>query len=160
MFRWILVIVVIAGAYLAAAHFSGGAFYTFGLPLGGERAQLRATALSFMEDLKFKDFERAASYHAPDKQDTVDIPYLLQRLFVQKPEALEVMDYEIIFAEIDSTNIRARVKSRVKAKDLVKGKIRTQEMMLFFHRTSQSAPWYMELESSLRKTEAKSNKKH
>ncbi len=160
VFRWILIISISLGGYLGAAHYSGGAFYTFGLPLGGERGHLRATVLSFMEDLKFKDYERAASYHTPEKQKTVDIPFLLQRLFVQKPEALEVMDYEVIFAEIDSTGIRARVKSRVKAKDLVRGKIRTQEMMLFFHRASRSAPWYMELEESLRRTKAKPNKQH
>ena len=112
--RWVLLLVVLlAGGYIGAAHLSGGAFPTLGLPLGGERSMLRETVRAFLEDIQFKDFERAASYHAPDKRDTVDIPFLLERLFLQKPESLDIMDYEIVFAKIDSTRRRARVKARV-----------------------------------------------
>ena len=159
--RWVLLLLVLAaGGYIGAAHFSGGAFPTFGLPLGGERAMLRETVRSFLEDIQFKDFDRAASYHAPEKRETVDIPYLLERLFQQKPESLDIMDYEIVFADVDSTGKRARVKARVKVKNLALGDIREQEFILFFHRDSVSAPWYMELESSLRQTEAEKGKKH
>ena len=73
-------------------------------------------ALDFLEDIQFKDFASAAGYHAPDLIESVDIPFLLQRLFAVKPEALDIMDYEIVFAEIDSSELRARVKSRVKVK--------------------------------------------
>lgn len=159
--RWpLLLLVLLAGGYVGAAHLSGGAFPTLGMPLGGERAVLRETVRSFLEDIQFKDFGRAASYHAPDKRDTVDIPFLLERLFLQKPESLDIMDYEIVFAKVDSTGKRARVKSRVKVKNLAKGDIRDQEFILFFHRDSPSAPWHMELESSLRRTEAEKGKKH
>ena len=159
--RWVLLLVVLlAGGYIGAAHLSGGAFPTLGLPLGGERSMLRETVRAFLEDIQFKDFERAASYHAPDKRDTVDIPFLLERLFLQKPESLDIMDYEIVFAKIDSTRRRARVKARVKVKNLAKGDIREQEFIVFFHRDSVDAPWYMELESSLRQAEAEKGKKH
>ena len=70
------------------------------------------------------------------------------------------LDYEIVFAKIDSTRTRARVMARVKVKDLVKGDIREQEFILFFHRDPPESPWYMELESSLRQTEADEGKKH
>ena len=158
--RWLAVLVVLAGGYMAAAHFSGGAFPTFGLPIGGDRAWLRSTTRSFLEDIQFKDFDRAASYHAPDKRDSVDIPFLLERLFLQKPESLDIMDYEIVFAKIDSTRLRARVKARVKVKNLAKGDVRDQEFILFFHRGSAEAPWYMELESSLRQLSGTEGKKH
>lgn len=161
MFRWtLLVMVLLAGGYLGAAHFSGGAFPTLGLPLGGERTWIRNTVRAFLEDIQFKDFDRAASYHAPDKRDSIDIPYLLERLFLQKPESLDIMDYEIVFAKIDSTGKRARAKARVKVKNLVKGDIREQELVLFFHRDSPGSPWYMELESSLRRIAGEKGKKH
>ena len=157
LFRSLLVIVV--GGYVAAAHFSGGAFPTLGLPLGGERGLLRSTTTSFLEDIQFKDFDKAASYHAPDKRDEVDIPFLIERLFFQKPESLDVMGYEIMFADVDSTRLRARVKARIKVKSLANGSIQERELMLFYHRETLEAPWYMELESSLRQLSAEKGKK-
>lgn len=161
MIKWVLILLLLlGGGYFAAAHFSGGAFPTFGLPIGGEEAWLRRTATQFWEDIQFKDFDKAAQYHAPDVRDTVDIPYLLERLFMIKPEALDLMEYEIVFADIDSTNLRSRVKTRLKIKDLVRNNIREQEVMLYFHRDTTSDPWYMVLESSLRAVEADKEKKH
>lgn len=149
-----LVVVAIAaallGGYLGAAHFSGGAFPTLGLPLGGDRGLLRRTALSFMEDIQFKDFDQAASYHAPELIETVDIPYLIQRLFAVRPEALDIMGYEVLFAEMDSSDLRARVKLRVRAKLLANERIEERELILYFYRDDRSSPWFMKLEDSLR----------
>lgn len=154
------VLLGLGGGYLAVAHLSGGAFPTPGLPLGGDTGQLRRTTLLFWEDIQFKDFERAATYHAPDKQDSVDIPYLIQRLFLQRPEMLDIMGYEIVLAEVDSTGLRARVKTRVKVKDLATERIVEREVMLFYHRAAPEEPWAMELEDSLRELEAEKGKKH
>ncbi|MDQ6978690.1 MAG: hypothetical protein Q9M09_00775 [Mariprofundaceae bacterium] len=158
--RYVIIILLLIVAYFGAVHLSGGAFYGFGLPLGGERAKLRQISSSFMEDIQFKDFKKAASYHEPDAVDQVDIPYLLQRLFLQKPEALDIMEYEIVFCKLDSTTLRGRAKMRVKIKNLIDKKLRTQDFILFYHRAHAHAPWYMELESSLRKVEANQEKKH
>lgn len=155
----LVVVVVAAGGWLAAAHASGGALFTFGLPLGGDRGFVRDASMSFFEDLKFKDFKSAAKYHSPEKQASIDIPALLQRLFAVKPEALDVMEYEVVFAEIDSTGNRARVKCRVKVKELGQSNIREQELILYYKRTGPGAPWYMELEDSLRAVDADPNKK-
>ena len=147
----LLVLALLLGGYLAVAHFSGGAFSTLGLALGGDRAALRRVALSFLEDIQFKDFESAASYHAPDIRDNVDIPFLIQRLFTVRPEALDIiMDYEVAFAEIDSGGLRAQVKLRVKVKLLLNARIDEREVMLYFERDSVDDPWYMKLEDSLR----------
>ncbi|MCB9744261.1 MAG: hypothetical protein H6740_16810 [Alphaproteobacteria bacterium] len=148
------------GAYLGAAHLSGGAFPTPGLALGGELGELRRTTLAFWEDIQFKDFDKAASYHAADIQDDVDIPFLLERVFLQKPEMLDFMDFEILMAEVDSSGLRARVKTRVKVKDLAREKVDDREVMLFYKRESLDAPWIMELESSLRQLQADKKKKH
>ena len=58
---------LLGGGYLGAAHLSGGAFYDFGLGLGGDTGWLRQTSMSFWEDIQFKDFDRASSYHTPDR---------------------------------------------------------------------------------------------
>jgi hypothetical protein len=159
---FLLFLLFVGGGYLAGAHFSGGAWYTFGLPLGGEKGWLRETTTAFWEDIQFKDFKKAAQYHTPDKQDTVDIPYLLERMFLLKPELMDIMDYEIQFVDIDSTGLRARTKTRVHFKDLLNKDIRNQEILLYFHRNSMEEPWFMELESSLRDlgSDADKSKKH
>ena len=146
----LLVLGLLLGGYLGVAHVSGGAFSTLGLALGGDRGALRRIALAFLEDVQFKDFVSAASYHAPDLIDSVDIPFLLQRLFAVKPEALDIMDFEIVFAELDSSNLRARVKARVKVKLLLDETIQEREFILYFDRDSVDDPWYMKLEDSLR----------
>ena len=150
----VLAVLVLVGAllggYLAVAHISGGAFWTLGLALGGDRGALRRIALEFLEDIQFKDFVSAASYHAPDLIETVDIPFLIQRLFAVKPEALDFMDYEVVFADLDSSELRARVKVRVKAKLLLNERIEERELVLYFYRDTVNDPWYMKLEDSLR----------
>ena len=154
----VLVLCLLLGGYLVVAHVSGGAFSTLGLALGGDRGELRRLALSFLEDIQFKDFESAASYHAPDIRESVDIPFVIQRLFTVKPEALDIMDYEVVFAEIDSGGLRARVKLRVKVKLLVNELIDDREIMLYFQRDSVDDPWYMKLEDSLRELSPDSTK--
>ncbi len=154
----LLVLALLLGGYLAVAHVSGGAFATLGLALGGDRGALRRVALSFLEDIQFKDFVSAASYHAPDIRDSVDIPFLIQRLFTVRPEALDIMDYEVVFAEIDSGGLRARVKLRVKVKLLLNALINEREVILYFQRESVDDPWYMQLEDSLRQLTPDSTK--
>ena len=158
-FTALLVLGLLLGGYLGVAHVSGGAFSTLGLALGGHRGELRRTALAFFEDIQFKDFESAASYHAPDLRESVDIPFLIQRLFTVRPEALDIMDYDIVFAEIDSGGLRARVKARVKVKLLLNALIEEREVLLYFDRDSVDDPWYMKLEDSLRELSPDSEKR-
>jgi hypothetical protein len=163
MKKWLIIalsVILLGGGYLVGAHLSGGAWPTLGLPIGGPEALLRQTALSFWEDIQFKDFTAAASYHDPATRDEVDIPFLLERIFAVKPEMLDIMEYEIVFAEVDSSGLRARIKTRLKVKELVRGQIREQEVILYFHRTSLESDWFMVLESSLRAIEGDNSKKH
>ena len=146
----VLVLSLLLGGYLTVAHISGGAFSTLGLLLGGDRGDLRRVALAFLEDIQFKDFVSAAGYHSPETRDSVDIPFLIQRLFTVRPEALDIMDYEVVFAEIDESGLRARVKLRVTVKILLNALINEREVILFFERNTVNDPWYMKLEDSLR----------
>ena len=163
MKKWLILIGILlaaVGGYIGLAHLSGGAYPTPGIPVGGDLGELRRTSMTFWEDIQFKDFDKAATYHSADKQETVDIPFLIQRLFAVKPEALDIMTYEVVLADIDSTGNRGRVKTRIKVKVLVDEKIREKEVMLYFHRADASSPWFMELEDSLREDKAEEGLVH
>ncbi len=130
------------------------------LGFGGDAGQLRSLTRSFIEDIQFKDFKKAAVYHVPAEQKSVDIPFLLERLFLLKPEQLDIMEYEILFARIDSSDLRGRTKTRIKFKDLLNQKLRERELMLYFYRDNKAGQWFMRLESSLRKIKGDPDKKH
>lgn len=151
---------ILLGGYLALAHLSGGAFPTPGIELGGEQGGLRRLTMAFWEDIQFKDFQKAASYHAPDKQASVDIPFLLERIFLQKPEMLDFLSFEVVMVDVDSSGLRARVKTRARVRDLAREKVDERELMLYYKRASKADPWYMDLETSLRSLDGDSDKKH
>ncbi len=101
----------------------------------------------------------AASYHSPELRESIDIPFIIQRLFTVRPEALDIMGYEVVFAEVDSGGLRARVKLRVKVKLLLDARIEERELLLYFQRDSLDDPWYMRLEDSLRQLSPDTAKK-
>ena len=75
-----------------------------------------------------------------------------------KPEQLDVMEHEILYAEVDSTQLRGRVKTRIEVKDLLRQEIRHRELVLYYYREKKEGPWYMRLESSLRSLDADRDK--
>ncbi len=72
----------------------------------------------FMEDLQFKDFKRAASYHSKLERDRIDIGRSLESLFKVKPEMLDIQRYEIVRTNVDSTGERATTVVRMVAQRL------------------------------------------
>ncbi len=111
-------------------------------------ARIEEISLTFMEDIKFKDFDKAASHHSPEDRKEVDIPKLIQRLFKIRPELLDLMEYSVLDSSLDSTGTRGRVKMKTKVNVLNSGKIRNPEFILYYMK--QGDAWYMELASSLR----------
>ncbi len=81
-------------------------------------------------------------------------------LELDSDQALDIMDYEVVFAEIDSSQLRARVKARVKVKLLLNTLIQEQELILYFERDSVTDPWHMKLEDSLRELLPDSTKRN
>jgi len=116
--------------------------------LTGDAQQLETYSKKFLEDLQFKDFQTAASYHSRDDRKTVDIPNLIERLFGIKPEFLDIMRFDIVKVQIDSTGKRARVKCHSVVKILNTSEIKEPEIMLYF-RKDPAEGWVMELQSSL-----------
>ena len=141
-----ILVLLLLGAYFSYDSNWGRSMWT-GL-FSKDKQVLNDHALAFMEDIRFKDFEKAASYHHPEDRQKADIPKMIERLFKIKPELLDIMEYSILETTLDSTGKRARVKLSAKVQLLNSDKIEQPEMILYFH--NRDGQWYMELESSLR----------
>ena len=140
------VVILIVGGYFLLSSEQGRTFISN--LFSEDRERINRISLSFMEDIKFKDFKKAASYHHPKDREKVDIPRLIERLFKIKPELLDIMDYEILETSLDSSRTRGRVKLSTKVQLLNQERIEHPEMILYYHH--RDGRWYMELESSLR----------
>lgn len=127
-----------------------------GLQFGGVRVSTSADAsfleertVDFLEDIRFKDFEKAATYHSIEDRKTVKIPELLERIFQIRPEFLDILRYEVLAVELDRSRTRARVKTRTVVKLLNSSEIREPEIIFYWHKDPRDG-WVMKLESSLR----------
>ena len=141
-----VLIILALGAYFAYDAQWGRSFF-LGL-FSEEKKIVNELSLSFMEDIKFKDFEKAATYHSPEDQKEINIPRLIEKIFKIKPELLDIMDFRILETSLDSSRKRGRVKVKAKVHTLNSDKIEHPEMILYFH--NKNGKWYMELESSLK----------
>ncbi len=104
-----LVVLLVGGVALLLGLKQGGvSLGGFGFAWNEDKAVLRELAHSFLEDLQYKDFKKAASYHTHADQAKVEIPKLIERLFQVKPEQLNIRDIEITQVTIDSSGDRAR----------------------------------------------------
>ncbi len=112
-----------------------------------EKNLLRDLTIDFLEDLRFKDFDKAGSYHTKEDQETVDIPQLIERIFRIKPELLDIMKYEITGVDIDRSGTRARVKTHTTVKVLNTEELKEPDIIFYWHKID--GRWYMKLESSL-----------
>ena len=114
----------------------------------GDGQYMEKMSRSFIEDLQFKDFQKAASYHSHENRKKVDIPVLIERLFAIKPEFLNIMRYEVVKVQFDSSGKRCRVLVKTVVKILNTKEIKEPEIMLYWFK-DPSEGWVMELESSL-----------
>jgi len=150
--KWILRLLLIAAlatlGYFVAAHFSGGSLPTFGLEIGGEKATVRANALKFWEDIKFKDTTSALTFLPNGKNSKVLLNSFLQKTFQCSPEKLDIEEYRIENLELDSTGKRARVKVKIWAHNLSTNKALEPQVLLFFHFDHITLGWMLDLSSS------------
>lgn len=139
-----LLLAVAAGVFVFSSR-SGGV-----LPTGSssDRRHLEEQSLKFLEDLKFKDFTKAASYHSLEDRKKADIARMIESHFHIKPESLDIMRYEVVRVDVDSSGLRGRVKTRTVAKVLNSSQIIEPEMILYWFKDPTEG-WVMELESSL-----------
>lgn len=128
-----------------------------GVDLGGsERQWLAERSIDFVEDIQFKDFQKASTYHLEKTQKERDIPGMIQRLFRIRHEVLDITGYEVLEVDLDRSKTRGRVKVQIffrvlgdkVVRDNMEAK-REGEMILYWFRAADGT-WTMELESSLR----------
>ena len=183
MKRFLLVLALFCGVVVFVLSGLGPAGFDLGriglgdfsLPLGGSETKLlEGLAYDFLEDLQYKDFDRAATYHTFADQGNADIPNLIERLFLMKPEQLNIRDIRIVSVDLDRGGSRARTFFKTTVEQLNStGKSREEtnrerevEGILYWHRrpaeegyAKGQAPveeigterWFMMLESSLRR---------
>jgi ribosomal protein L23 len=114
----------------------------------GDSKILRQRSIDFLEDLQFKDFDKAASYHSTEDRKKVNISKMIERLFAVKPEFLDIMRYEVKSVDIDRSGDRAKVKTKTVIKVLNTSKIEEPEVLLYWRKDPKEG-WVMMLESSL-----------
>jgi hypothetical protein len=149
-FSIIAILVTLAFALIALFGSRYG-FQAGGLRLScnQDKHTLEQRTRQFWEDIQFKDFKKAATYHETLVQKKQNIPYLLERLFRVKPEHLDVRSIEVLDVHIDSTGKRGRSRTKLTVKILNAKKLKHPETILYWYK--RKGKWYMRLESSLRR---------
>lgn len=110
-------------------------------PFDSDSGFVREISLKFMEDLQFKDFRSSSLYHHKLERDRVDIGQTLEKLFMIKPEFLDLMSYRIAKIEVDSSGDRARVLVNTKFKRLnMNSKPEEGEIILYWMKRHPDCP--------------------
>lgn len=153
----ILLVVLAAGAGVLLYLSNPRGISLGGIEIGGsERSWLADRSLDFLEDLQFKDFDSASTYHLDETKQKRDIPELIRSRFGIKHEVLDITGYEVTEVDLDRSKTRARVRLMVHFRVLGDRAVRDNaeaqrdlEMLLYWFR-QPNGQWTMELESSLR----------
>ncbi len=125
-----ILVFVIMGAVFAALFFG---------PKFGKTAVVNTLAEKFFSDVQFKDFRQAALYHHKLERDRVDIGRTIEKLFLMKPEMIDIREFRILKSEIDGN--RARVHMNTKFQRLnVKKEPEEGEIVLYFLKRNPDCP--------------------
>jgi hypothetical protein len=149
------VVVLLAGAALVALQ-QARLVDVARLDFSGQTKWLADRSYDFLEDLKYKDFAKSATYHLAATQEKRDIPELIRRVFGVKHEVLDIERFEVLEVDLDRSGLRARVRTQVYFHILGDRTVRESaagrrdiELLLYWFK-QDDGQWVMELESSLR----------
>lgn len=118
-----------------------GAWVVLYKPFRPDVREVEELSDKWMEDLQFKDFRSSSLYHHRLDRDRVDIGRALERLFMVKPEMLDIVDWRIAKSEIDSSGRRARVAVEARYKRLNKDKEPQEaDLMLYWMKRHPDCP--------------------
>lgn len=145
----VLLLVVVA---LAAAVYASSDRYAVGIgpwliPVDRDRSEVNQKMRRFLDDLKFKDFDHAATFHTAEDREKKDIPTLIEKKFAVKPELLDIRAHDVLAVEIMPTGERAKVRTVVNVTLLNTGKTRDADAVFYWKKVD--GVWYMDLQSSL-----------
>jgi hypothetical protein len=139
----VLILVAAAATYVVFAHLSGGSLPTLGLPLGGEKAVVRERVLSFLEDLRFRDEARAATYFETRTSDRPGDEFL-SHIFNSGSERLDLESYEILDIELDRKAMRARVRVRLRVTTPLQKAPIEHDALLIVRKNLSGKKWLIE----------------
>jgi hypothetical protein len=118
-----------------------GGYLFLAEPFNSDRKVVRELSMQFLEDLQFKDFRSSALYHHRLEQGRVDVGRSLERLFLIKPEMLDIIDYRVVKAEVDSSENRARVLVNTRFRRLnMKDEPEEADLMLYWIKRHPECP--------------------
>lgn len=142
-FIFILIILILAGFYLLYAQISGGAVPTFGLPIGGERAEVRHRIKYFFEQVKFKNTNGLIST-VSEGSSTEDLEKFLNQTFGVSPAEADLQRVEVESVEIDSSGTRARAMVRLHGQNLALSKPFQATRLIFLYKNTQNH-WLLDI---------------
>ncbi len=143
---WVVLgVLVVALGYLSYAHFSGAAVYTFGLPLGGERAHIRQTTARLFENVKFRNLDAIAAMVTPGESMGAIDAYLGKVIGVP-PENFDLQKTLIEGIEIDSSNKRARARVTLVGENLHSRENMTVSKIIFLF-YDEHAGWLFDIKN-------------
>jgi hypothetical protein len=146
---WLLVLVLLGiFVYSQCTHY-GIVLGPFRLTLTPERLEVEVSMRRFLEDIQFKDFTHAATFHTAEDRKLRNIPQLIEDKFKIKPELMDIRDFEILRVEPMSTGQRAKVLTKVFVKVLNINEPVKEMDAVFFFKKQPDGKWYMDLQSSL-----------
>lgn len=140
----LLVLIVLALGYLGYAHLSGGAVPTFGLPLGGEKAHIRARVSAFFEHVKFKNTSALKNFVNSDTSEQTLSAFLSKTLGSDEDD-VDLLNVKIEQVEVDSTEQRARVRVELNGINLAQKKPFELSRIIFLYR--QQNLWLVDMMS-------------
>lgn len=141
---FMLILLFTAVGYLSYAHFSGGKVYTFGLPIGGIKAQVRYRVNNFFEQIKFKNINELKNFTEPFISKEAFFTYL-NNILNNPLDQIELENFTINNIELDSTKNRARVKTEFFYKNFITNKSFAQEKLIFLYHANNN--WFIDIES-------------
>jgi hypothetical protein len=141
----IAVLLALCLGYLGYAHFTGGSVPTFGLPIGGERAKVRARTLSFFEHVKFKNASALRDFVGTTTSSDEVLSYLLKSLGIN-PETIDLMHVTIEDVELNSTETRARTRVSFAGQNLSEKKPFTFSKIIFLYKSADGS-WLVDTKS-------------
>ena len=144
----ILILIIIAVLFLVFTSKYSFKLGNVNISINEDKQVLEEKVTNFLEDVEFKDFEKAATYHNKADQEKVNISKLIEDKFMVKPELLDITKYEVTDINIDRSGERAKVKTRTIFKILNTGKVEEMELIFYFHRKTV---WYKITDETIEK---------
>lgn len=141
-----LIISLAALVYLGYAHFSGGAIPTFGLPLGGSKAEIRYRVQGFFEQIKFRNKEKLKEM-IDSKASQEELYNFLFKLFDENIDNIDLKNSKINKIEIDSLNERGKAEVWLSILELTSNNITEKNKILFLYYDLINNNWLIDVKN-------------